>query len=142
MPRTKVVYTPLYSSVDESVYGHENSSLVTTTHGLDMKPPAPDADPLYEGQYEDKQPSVFIPRLVQAIASIDSRDPESLPPLYEVVNPDILTNVFTPFSDNTPRDVRCITFPYDSYIVQICANGVFRVYDRQTVNRKLRQTSD
>lgn len=106
-----------------------------------MKPPAPNVDPLYEEVYEDTQPSVFIPQLVQAVASIDERDPETFPPLYEVVNPDVLTNVFTPFSNDAPRDMGCITFPYDSYVIQVCANGVFRVYDRQTVNQNLQQAN-
>lgn len=100
-----------------------------------MNPSGPktDIEPLYEGKYDDSKPSVLLPKLIESIAEIDNRDPETLPPLYEVINPDVLTRIFVPFNDEFPRDLGCVIFPYDCYVLEICANGVFRVYDRNDI---------
>ncbi len=67
--------------------------------------------------------------IVEAVADAEGVAPEELvPPLYSVVDPDALDQMFLP----TPTDGRLdgeVTFWYQDYRVTACGDGFVRVED-------------
>ncbi len=63
-------------------------------------------------------------RVLEAIADREDREPAELePPLYEVVSPEALDDLFTPASDENSSRPGRVTFRYRGYDVTVHASG-------------------
>lgn len=66
-------------------------------------------------------------KVVERIAEVEDVDPfERTPPLYEVIDPDALDQIFaaTPTAGRMEGQV---TFPYNGYEVTVCGDGYVSV---------------
>lgn len=57
-------------------------------------------------------------RIVTAVATLEDTEPETLPPLYEAVDPDALSTVFSTTESGTTRTGR-IEFSYAGYDIVV-----------------------
>ncbi|OVE84278.1 HalOD1 output domain-containing protein [Natronolimnobius baerhuensis] len=57
-------------------------------------------------------------QIVTAVATKRDTDPTDLPPLFDAVDPDALTAVFSPTTTGAPRTGR-IEFPYAGHDIEI-----------------------
>lgn len=68
--------------------------------------------------------------VIEAVAEAEGADPIELsPPLYDVIDPDSLNQVFAP----TPTDGRMkgtLTFSYNGYEVTVCGDGDVSIDER------------
>ncbi|HKJ59764.1 MAG TPA: HalOD1 output domain-containing protein [Halobacteriales archaeon] len=62
--------------------------------------------------------------VVAAVAALDNRPPEELPPLHDVVDTDALSVLFEDGADDG-----CVVFPYCDYVVQVHADDVVSVHE-------------
>jgi Halobacterial output domain 1 len=66
-------------------------------------------------------------RVVAAIADANNTSVNDLPPLYEVVNPDALDNLFARTSAGNIRSDGHVTFMYAGYEVTVTHNEVIDI---------------
>lgn len=64
--------------------------------------------------------------VVEAVAEAEGVEPEELEPLYEVVDPDALEELFAPTSTTGRMEGR-VVFTYDGYEVTVCGDGFVSV---------------
>ncbi|SFC40622.1 hypothetical protein SAMN05444422_10814 [Halobiforma haloterrestris] len=57
-------------------------------------------------------------RIVTAVATLEDADPAELPPLFDAVDPDALTAVFSTTESGTTRTGR-VEFPYAGYRITV-----------------------
>lgn len=57
-------------------------------------------------------------RIVTAVAALEDTDPAELPPLFDAVDPDALTAVFSTTGSGTIRTGR-VEFPYAGYWITV-----------------------
>lgn len=50
--------------------------------------------------------------VIRAVSAVEGRDPSSIRPLFEVVDPDALDALFAPRGDGTPRAGGRVSFVY------------------------------
>lgn len=63
--------------------------------------------------------------VVEKIAEVEGVDPlELTPPLFEVIDPDALEQIFATTATDDRMDVQ-VTFSYNEYEVTVCGDGVF-----------------
>lgn len=94
-----------------------------------------DSKPAREGNvtrhtFEDSvRPSVAV---VEAVATATGYDPYDVPPLYEVVDPDALDDLFASKHDGTPRRTGRVTFRLAGCDVTVTGRGEVVVCQRET----------
>jgi hypothetical protein len=66
--------------------------------------------------------------VVRAVSALEGREPSSLPPLSEVLDPDALDAMFEPRSNGRPRTGGQLSFVYSSCVVTI-ENGEYLSLD-------------
>jgi len=62
--------------------------------------------------------------IIEAIANATDRDPDTLPPIYDYVNPDALNAFIT---DHTEEGA--LEFAFETWTVYVRTDGRIRVYD-------------
>ncbi|WP_252699659.1 HalOD1 output domain-containing protein [Natronosalvus vescus] len=68
--------------------------------------------------------------VVEAVAEAEGVDPLELsPPLYDVIDPDALDQVFAPTSMESRMEGE-VTFSYNGYEVTVCGDGYVTVEER------------
>ena len=65
--------------------------------------------------------------ITHAIAEIEGEEPERIPSLSAVVNPDALDALFQPKLDGTPRSNGHISFEFASYHVTVYNDGEIEI---------------
>lgn len=96
-----------------------------------------DPEPSREGNVtryafgESIRPSVAV---VEAVAAATGYDPYDVPPLYEVVDPDALDDLFSPKHDGTPRRAGRVTFPLAGCNVTVTGHGEVVVRQREAAS--------
>lgn len=79
----------------------------------------------YEVRHEPASDAPVSNAITQAVATVTETEPETLRPLYEVVEPDALDRLFAPTSatdTETTRDGH-VVFPYEGCTVRVTADG-------------------
>lgn len=66
-----------------------------------------------------------------AVAETKGVPPESLPPLYDTVDPDALERLFAPCNDGTPRARGRTAFPMAGCEVTVRGDGTVSVRERE-----------
>lgn len=64
----------------------------------------------------------MLTEVIRAVAACSNREPEDLPSLAHVIDPDALDALFEPKPDGTPRAGGTLTFSYAGYEVRISGN--------------------
>ena len=70
-------------------------------------------------EFEIKNEEPVSMAVVRAISATDGRDPQSVPPLTTVVDPDALDLLFAPRHDGEPRPGGRVSFVYEDYCVTV-----------------------
>lgn len=66
--------------------------------------------------------------LINALVEIEGVSQTDLPPLYEAIDPDILTKLFERHDDGTNADT-VLSFTYGTWNIFVRADGMIRVCD-------------
>lgn len=83
------------------------------------------SEPLQLDWQDAERPTLAI---VQAVADLREADPESLPPLYDSINPEALEELL--MRDHpSAQDGTVITFSYADCTVTVGADGELRIQD-------------
>lgn len=61
--------------------------------------------------------------VVEAVAAATQSDPLDLPPIYDAVDPDALSNLFEPSSTGSRRFQGTVTFEYADHLVTVEGEG-------------------
>ncbi|NHN64252.1 HalOD1 output domain-containing protein (plasmid) [Haloarcula sp. KBTZ06] len=67
--------------------------------------------------------------VVKAVSATENCSPNSLPPLYNAVNPKALDRMFTVTNNDVPDRGGHITFQYSESVVTINKNGYLEVQE-------------
>lgn len=92
-------------------------------------------------EYEIESDEAVSEAVVLAVSAILGRDPVSLPPLGEVVDPDSLNKIFDSQFDGMPRTGGRVTFTYADCHVTV-DNGEFLSIEAMGPDRSQPERSD
>lgn len=96
-----------------------DSHTIDDTEHIELTSPQSGRRAVYELP-EGVSPSVAV---IEAIAATTGVDPMDVPPLYEVVDPDALDDLFAPMYDGTPRLDGEVGFTLGGCQVTVSGNG-------------------
>lgn len=71
---------------------------------------------------QDRDQSTPSEQVIERVAEAAAVPPETLPPLYEAIDPDSLNRLFADTSDGA-RATGHVTFSYAGYLVSVAAEG-------------------
>ncbi|GAA0250177.1 HalOD1 output domain-containing protein [Haladaptatus pallidirubidus] len=71
----------------------------------------------------DASPHSLSTRVLTAVADAKECTPDDLEPLYNVVNPEALDELFAPQADGTTRADGSVSFQYAGYRVTVSSEG-------------------
>lgn len=90
----------------------------------------PDAPP--QGTFEWTTAEAPSHTLVRTVSEVADADPAEMKPLYDVVDPESLDELFFPAPYRRAPPDGCVQFEYLDYVVVVKANGRGYVYDKET----------
>jgi hypothetical protein len=74
----------------------------------------------------------LVTDVVVHVADVVGSDPLDLPPLRDVINPDGLTRLFCPFSEETPGYDAHVAFTYAGCDVAVYSDGTIVAHPRES----------
>jgi hypothetical protein len=70
------------------------------------------------------EPRSITEQIIRVVTESDDRSREDLEPLYEAIDPDALSALFAPRTDESSRAVGDVSFEYAGYWVTVSSEGV------------------